>query len=67
MFDKFGMKIRIGSIGEGRFRTTVKVCASPDFDRWIFGSVGKIKKILDPSLRGASRIWIVTKEVNVTC
>lgn len=41
--DKFGMKIKTRSVGEEQFRTTVKVCASPTFYHWVFGSAGKIK------------------------
>lgn len=41
--DKFGMGIRTKSIGKDKFRVKVKVCTSPTFYRWIFGSGGKIK------------------------
>ena len=40
--DKFGMGINTQSIGADRFRTKVRVCTSPTFYRWIFGSGGKI-------------------------
>ena len=40
--DKFGMKIKTRNVGEEQFRTTVKVCASPTFYRWVFGAGGKI-------------------------
>ena len=40
--DKFGKKVQISSVGEEQFRTTVKVCTSPTFYRWVFGSAGKI-------------------------
>lgn len=40
--DKFGMKIKTKSIGDDMFQTTVKVCPSPTFYRWIFGTGGKI-------------------------
>ena len=40
--DKFGMKIKITSVEDDMFRTTVKVCASPTFYRWVFGACGKI-------------------------
>ena len=41
--DKFGKKVKISSVGEEQFRTTVKVCTSPTFYRWVFGFNGKIK------------------------
>lgn len=40
--DKFGMKIKTSSVEDDMFRTTVKVCASPTFYRWVFGACGKI-------------------------
>ena len=40
--DKFGKKVKISSVGEEQFQTTVKVCISPTFYRWVFGSSGKI-------------------------
>ena len=40
--DKFGKKVKISSVGEEQFRITVKVCTSPTFYRWVFGSSGKI-------------------------
>ena len=40
--DKFGKKLKTSSVGEEQFRTTVKVCTSPTFYRWVFGSAGKI-------------------------
>ena len=45
--DKFGKKVKISSVGEEQFRTTVKVCTSPTFYRWVFGFNGKIK-IVEP-------------------
>lgn len=41
--DKFGMGISTRSIGKMQFRIKVKVCTSPTFYRWVFGSCGKIK------------------------
>lgn len=40
--DKFGKKVKINSVEEEKFRTTVKVCTSPTFYRWVFVSSGKI-------------------------
>ena len=40
--DKFGKKVKISSVGEEQFRTTVKVWTSPILYRWVFGSAGKI-------------------------
>lgn len=38
----FRKKVKISSVGEEQFRITVKVCSSPTFYRWVFGSSGKI-------------------------
>ena len=40
--DKFGMKIKIRSVENNKFRTEVKVCVSPTFYSWVFGANGKI-------------------------
>lgn len=43
--DKFGMGIKVKSIKENLFQTTVKVCAGPTFYQWVFGSDGKVRII----------------------
>ena len=37
VIDHFGSKVRTKTVGDNRFRATVKVCPSPTFYRWVFG------------------------------
>ena len=43
IIDKFGNSINAETLDNGKFRTTVSVCLSPTFYRWIFYWNGKIK------------------------
>ena len=43
IIDKFGNSINAEALDKGKFRTTVSVCLSPTFYRWIFYWNGKIK------------------------
>ena len=40
--DNCCMNAVVDKFGKEQFRTTVKVCTSPTFYRWVFGSSGKI-------------------------
>ena len=45
--DQFGTKVKTEVVDEKHFQTTITVCPSPTFYRWIFGWNGSIK-ILSP-------------------
>ena len=56
--DKFGKKVKTCSVGEEKFRITVKVCVSPTFHRWVFGTEGKIVIEGPVEIRGAYKIML---------
>ena len=56
--DKFGKKVKTCSVGEEKFRITVKVCVSPTFHRWVFGAEGKIVIEGPVEIRGAYKIML---------
>ena len=43
VLDAFGMDIKVHWAEKGKFKTTVKVCASPTFFAWVFQWQGKVR------------------------